>query len=208
MKNIRRIKICGITRREDAELSIELGAWAIGFVFAGASPRRVTLEDVKPLLRGLPDSVLKVGVFVDATLAEVRAAADVGITVAQFHGLVPPEVLVAPPIPYFIARAPSSPTDLEDLGRFSGADALLIDGHVPGKFGGTGVQANWGLAIMARAHHPRIILAGGIRAENVRTAISTVRPYAVDASSGLEAAYGVKDPKKLREFFKEAAREI
>ncbi len=196
-----RIKICGITRREDAELATELGAWALGFVFAEESPRRVTLEQAKMLHTGLPTSVERIGVFVDAGIEDVRAAAESGITVAQLHGYVSKDLLAASPIPYIVARAPHSREQLEDLARFPDASALLIDGYAPGIMGGTGVQADWNLAASAKRFHPRVILAGGIRAENLRQAIATVRPYGIDASSGLESAYGVKDPAKLRAFF-------
>lgn len=196
-----RTKICGITRREDAELVTTLGAWALGFVFAKESPRRIPLGNVPPLIKGLPEGVLRVGVFVDATLDEIRAARDVGITVAQLHGFVPKDLAASAPIPYFIARAPSRLEELEVLAGFSQADAILIDGHMPGKMGGTGVTADWGLATQAKRFHPRIILAGGIKTENVLAAIQTVSPYAIDASSSLESSFGIKDPAKLRKFF-------
>lgn len=202
MNGLPRVKICGITREEDARLAVQLGAWAIGFVFAEESPRRISLERAEKIIRALATpSVEFVGVFVDATLEEITAAAGAGITIAQLHGYVSEALVAASPIPVVVARSPYARDQLADLARFPAAEALLIDGYVPGIQGGTGVQADWSLASEAKRFHPRVILAGGLRAENLRQAIATVRPYAIDASSALESSYGVKDPAKLRGFF-------
>jgi phosphoribosylanthranilate isomerase len=197
-----RVKICGITREEDARLAVELGAWALGFVFAEESPRRISLDGAAKIIATLAGTAVEfVGVFVDATREEIAAAAKAGVTIAQLHGYISPELVADAPIPVFVARSPYARDQLADLARFPGAEALLIDGYVPGVQGGTGVQADWSLATEAKRFHPRVILAGGLRAENLRQAIATVRPYAIDASSALESSYGVKDPAKLRGFF-------
>ena len=201
MSDVTRVKICGITRVEDGLLAAQLGAWALGFIFAEGSPRQLSVARARELIARLPANILKVGVFVDASLDLIHAAADAGITVAQLHGKIPAGVLKAGELPYIIARAPSNREELLDLAQYTGANALLIDGHVLGLQGGTGVAADPALAIAAKKFHPRVILAGGLRPDNVRAAVRAVEPFAVDASSGLESAPGVKDPEKLKAFF-------
>lgn len=184
------IKICGITRREDAELAASLGAWAVGFVLWPKSPRHTTLARVREIVDALPSKVERVGVFVDPSADDVRAAFDAGIRIAQIHGNVPP--LDLPVIRAVHLADNGIEPDVDD-------DMVLLDAHDPVKRGGTGRTIDWQrAAAVARAR--RVILAGGLRPDNVTEAIATVRPFAVDVSSGVESAPGIKDHSLLRAF--------
>lgn len=198
-----RVKICGITRLEDAELACALGADAIGFIFFEKSPRYITSEQAAAITWQLPEHVARVGVFVTTPPDEIaRYIAAVGLTAVQLHGDYPlaafeqfnPQQVIA------VARVSATfqPTDLKHVvGR---AAAMLLDTHQKGVYGGTGVPFDWRMAIAAQAYG-RIILAGGLRPDNVVQAVETVAPYALDVSSGVEVAPGRKDHAKLRQLF-------
>ena len=200
-----RIKICGITNLADALLAAELGADALGFIFYPQSPRKVEPEMARAIIAQLPPFVAAVGVFVDEEAAMVRyLAARVGLEWVQLHGQESPEYcrgLGCKVIKGFRIRDEAS---LRLLADYQGvAQALLLDTYKPGQAGGTGESFDWRLAREARKYG-RIILAGGLRPENVAQAIAAAQPDAVDAASGTEASPGKKDPVKLRAFFKAA----
>lgn len=200
-----RVKICGLTRSEDAALAVALGADAIGVVFWDRSPRRVSPDQARALWHGLPPFVTRVGVFVDASPDEVRAIADhVGLDALQLHG--DEDVEEYETIGTRLIKA----VTLEDERALAGATNLpagvtpLVDATDRERRGGTGRLANWPRAAALAAVRPAI-LAGGLTPENVGQAISDVRPWAVDVSSGVEDAPGVKSHDKLRAFFDQIA---
>jgi len=196
-----RIKICGITNLEDALLAAELGADALGFIFYSKSPRKVEPETAREIIAHLPPFVTAVGVFVDEDAGVVQdLAAKVGLDWVQLHGQESPDYcrsLGRRVIKGFRIRDENSLMELEPYR--DAVQALLLDTYKPGQVGGTGEVFDWHLAREARKYG-RIILAGGLTAENVAQAITIASPAAVDAASGTEAAPGRKDPEKLRAF--------
>jgi phosphoribosylanthranilate isomerase len=203
MKPLRtRAKICGITRVEDALAAAEAGADAIGLVFA-ASPRRVDLARARAIRRALPPFVASVALFVNPTRAEVEAVlAEVAPDWLQFHGEESPAFCASFDRPYFKAARVRPDSDLlQYAALYAGAGALLLDAWSPDAHGGTGHRFDWGL-IPADLPKP-VILAGGLEPGNVAGAIRGVRPWAVDVSSGVEAAKGIKDAAKVAAFMKE-----
>lgn len=190
-----RVKVCGITTLEAALTAVEAGADALGFVFA-ESPRRVDPEEARRIISQLPPFVGRVGVFVDADRREVsRIAHYCGLDVLQFHGDEAPEYCQGWRQPVVKAFRVRDGAFLQVLPRYRVA-AYLLDTYVPGRNGGTGLCFNWEMARAARELGP-VILAGGIKPDNVGEAIRTVQPYAVDVSSGVETD-GRKDPQKIR----------
>jgi phosphoribosylanthranilate isomerase len=197
-----RIKICGITNLEDALLAAELGADALGFIFYLKSPRHVDPDDARSIIAQLPPFVAAVGVFVDEATAVVQElAVKVGLDWVQLHGQESPDYcrnLGRKVIKGFRIKDEGS---LRRLADYRGvAQALLLDTYKKGQVGGTGEVFDWHMAREAKKYG-RIILAGGLTADNVAQAIATALPDAVDAASGTEAAPGKKDPAKLRAFF-------
>ena len=184
------VKVCGITRREDAEVAVEAGASALGFVFYPPSPRSVTPEQAASLGRGL--TVWKVGVFVEETAASIAAVMRAAqLDVAQIYGGEAPAG-----VRVWKAFRMASPGGAAD--RFlsaASAEAILLDGPA------SGTSFEWTLA---RNVHDKVILAGGLDASNVSEAIREARPWGVDASSHLEASPGIKDPNKVRRFVEAA----
>ncbi|MCW8919730.1 MAG: phosphoribosylanthranilate isomerase [Gammaproteobacteria bacterium] len=201
-----RTKICGITRPEDGLLAAAQGADAIGLVFYPRSPRCVTAEQARELLAVLPPFVTTVGLFVDATEAEVRAVlAAVPLDLLQFHGGEEDAFCRRFGRPYYKAVRMAEGVDLvREAVRFPSASALLLDSFQAGVPGGTGHAFDWA-RIPAGLTKP-VILAGGLGPENVTAAIRQVRPYAVDVSSGVEAAKGVKDAEKIIAFMRGVER--
>jgi phosphoribosylanthranilate isomerase len=197
-----RVKICGITRLEDAQLAVELGAAALGFNFFSPSPRYIAPAAAAEVIRQLPPFVTPVGVFADETDAEQVAAVarEAGVTAIQLHGPRFP-VASGPLQGFLLIRAVAVREDFrpEELARLE-ASAFLLDTFDPNLPGGTGRTFDWSLAREAARYGP-IILAGGLTPGNVGEAIRQVRPFAVDAASGVESAPGVKDAAKLRAFF-------
>ena len=193
------IKICGITRREDADRAAALGASFLGFVMWKNSPRYIPLDRVRNIVTTLPASVTPVGVFVNPTADEVNAATDAGISVAQIHGEsldwqggLMPGVEVIRAVHLANGRPDAIEPDVPD-------HRVLLDAHDPVRHGGTGQTIDWSRArLIAQAR--QVILAGGLTPDNVRQAIGEVRPFAVDVSSGVEVRPGVKDHALLRAF--------
>lgn len=206
-----RIKICGITRAEDAQAAAQCGADAIGLVFYAKSPRHVSIAQAKLLARSLPPFVTVTGLFVDAEAAFVREAlANVPLDLLQFHGDETPEYCAQFDQPCIKAIRVKAGVDLlQCASDFHNAKGLLLDTHVEGIPGGTGSRFDWAL-IPKRLPLP-VILSGGLDAENVAAAIKQVRPYAVDVSSGVEAGgveagRGIKDAAKIAAFINEVKR--
>lgn len=202
-----KVKICGITSIEDAQAAVRAGADALGFVFA-PSPRRIAPERAKEIIELLPPFVSAVGVFVDEDPARVGEIVSLcGLDYAQFHGEEPPGVCNA-----FAGRAIKAVRvrdvdSLRNLDRYR-VRAFLLDSHIEGKRGGTGVSFPWELAGMARAPGRTIILSGGLNCENAAQAIKIAMPYAVDASSSVESEPGRKDRARMEEFIRIAKTAI
>lgn len=200
-----RIKICGLTREVDVVAAVEAGADAVGFVFYEKSPRHVSPARAAELARALPPFVQPVGLFVNAQPDEVARACDaLPHLLLQFHGDETPADCEAPGRPYLRAARMAPGFDLLDFAaRFSSAQALLLDAHVEG-YGGGGKVFDWSL-IPSGVPRP-LVLSGGLHAANVIDGILEVRPWAVDVSSGVESAKGIKDAEAIRQFC-EAVRE-
>jgi phosphoribosylanthranilate isomerase len=195
-----RVKICGITRRVDGLAAAAAGADAVGLVFEAQSPRCVDLAQAAEIARALPPFVTVVGLFVDAAPARVREVLGrVPLGLLQFHGREDPEFCRSFSLPYIKAIAMREDIDVHpQAARYPDAAGLLFDTHVAGVAGGSGRQFDW-----SRLPHDLgrpLILAGGLTAKNVGAALRALRPYAVDVSSGVEAARGVKDPDKIAAF--------
>jgi phosphoribosylanthranilate isomerase len=198
-----RIKICGITREQDLQAAVAAGVDALGFVFYGKSPRNVAPQQAAELLRVLPPFVTSVGLFVDPPAEMVRAVlAQVPLDVLQFHGDETPEFCRQFGRPYLKAIRVRPGVDLvECAARYADAQGLLLDAYVEGVQGGTGESFDW--ALIPRDLSLPVILSGGLHPGNVAEAVRAVRPYAVDVSSGVEAAKGIKDAAKVAAFIKE-----
>jgi phosphoribosylanthranilate isomerase len=192
-----RVKICGITREEDAGSAVEAGAGALGFIFVPSSRRYITPADAGTIVRSLPPLVTTVGVFADAPRQDVLSAIrSSGISCLQFHGRESPEDMSGYPLPVYKAFRVSSNFDVSMLAAYPGP-AYLLDAFAEGEAGGTGKSFDWQVALRAK-QFGRIILAGGLTPENVSEAIRVVSPYAIDVSSGVEESPGVKSGEKIR----------
>ena len=202
-----RVKVCGITRLEDARIATDLGAFAIGFVFWPASPRFVDAERARSIVRALPPLVMAIGVFVDQPQAEVNEVADrVGLGAVQLHGNETPAYCEGIERRVIRAIGLRESMDVKSVDQWPPSVTVLLDAYDPEKRGGTGRPVDWTIAAAIASARPTI-LSGGLRPENVGAAITTVRPYAIDVSSGVEARPGVKDARRLRAFF-EAVGEV
>jgi phosphoribosylanthranilate isomerase len=200
------VKICGITRLEDARVAVDAGADALGFMFYEPSKRFVKPENAARIIAGVAASVDRVGVFVNADEDTVRCAIEVsGINVIQLHGEeVPGFCEKFGPLKIWKAFRVENEESLAGVRRFNNVDAWLLDSYVKGSHGGTGETFNWDLAIKAKENGRPIILAGGLVPENIGEAVRKVRPYGVDVSSGVESAPGIKDAGKIRAFIRAA----
>ena len=194
------IKICGITRAEDALFAARHGAHAIGLVFYKPSPRYIDPDAAGAIVRALPPFVTAVGLFVDASADEVREAiARSHVQLLQFHGEESPEFCAQFDLPYMKAVRVRPGIDLLQYARdFVGAQALLLDAWQEGLHGGTGATFDWDL-IPPSLPLP-IVLSGGLNPHNVGAAVRAVRPWAVDVSSGVEANKGIKDAARVAAF--------
>jgi phosphoribosylanthranilate isomerase len=191
------VKICGITRREDALAAARFGASAVGFVFWRASPRFVDPDTAAAIRAVIPDGVQVVGVFVDQAVDEINAVADrVQLSAVQLHG--GEDVAFAARVCRPVIKAVT--LEGETLAGWPDGTLLLIDAHDPIRRGGTGRVIDWSTAA-AVAGRRRVLLAGGLSPENVREAIARVRPFGIDVSSGVESAPGIKDQARLRKLF-------
>jgi len=205
---VTRVKICGITRLEDAELAASLGAWALGFILWPGSSRHAEEAVAAGIARQVRRRVELVGVFVNPTLDEIARAVDaIGLSHVQLHGDEGPvfatEVARRTGAKVIKAARVASGADLQSLERFR-TDFHLLDTKVEGMRGGSGQAWDWSLAAQRRSKIP-LILSGGLTAENVADAVRRLRPWGVDVSSGVERDSGRKDPVKVKDFI-EAAR--
>lgn len=195
-----RVKICGITRADDARDACRAGVDALGFVFYEPSPRNVATSVARDIVAGLPPFVTAVGLFVDPDPSFVdRVLAAVPLGLLQFHGDETPEQCERYGRPYIKAVRMRAGVDLlEYAHQFEQSRGLLLDAYVSGTHGGTGTRFDWGL--VPRDTPVPIVLSGGLDPDNVSAAIRQVRPAAVDVSSGVEAAKGIKDPQRILSF--------
>ena len=203
-----RIKICGITRPGDAEQALALGADTVGCVFHAASARHVTADIAQDIQVAVGDAGTLVGLFVDPTADEVLAVLDrVDLDVLQFHGQESPAFCEQFQRPYLKAVAMSADVDLSAVNEaYGSARGLLLDSAHEGQFGGTGHRFDWDWIDAGLEN--RLMLAGGLNADNVGEAIRRVRPAAVDVSSGVERDKGIKDSDRMRAFIEAALPEI
>jgi phosphoribosylanthranilate isomerase len=197
------VKICGITRVEDALAAARLGAHALGFIFYAQSPRHVAPQRAAEIIRDLPPFVSVVGLFVNAGARDVeRVLEQAALDLLQFHGEETPEFCARFRVPYIKAvRVRAGLGLLQYAHLYSAARGLLLDAFVAGAHGGTGTAFDWSL--IPRKLPLPVILSGGLNRENVANAIRRVGPWAVDVSSGVEASPGIKDPGKIAAFMKE-----
>ena len=198
---IPRVKICGITRPEDALLAVELGATWVGFIFWPESPRWIPPSVAADILEGLPPHVIGVGVFVNQEPKDIATVANqVGLGAVQLHGDEPPALCAR------LGRRVIKAVGLSAQSTERAADSVwseatvLLDADDLKRRGGTGHRVNWTVAAKI-ARRRRTILSGGLTSENVGSALCQVAPYGIDVSSGVEAEPGIKDPERLRCFF-------
>ncbi len=198
-----RIKICGITREQDLSAVAACGADAFGLVFYEKSPRHVSVLQAAKLMHAAPPFLTAVGLFVNPSVDYVREVlASVPLDVLQFHGEETPEFCAQFGRSWLKAIRVRPGVDLvECAARYAGAQGLLLDAYVEGTQGGTGESFDW--ALIPRNLTLPVILSGGLHAGNVAEAVRQVQPYAVDVSSGVEAAKGIKDAAKVAAFVKE-----
>ena len=202
-----KVKICGITNLADARAAAEAGADVLGFVFYEQSPRFISCEAAAAITRELPPFIIKAGVFVNAPEdAVLRTIRECGLNLVQFHGEETPDYCLQFGVMSMKAFRIRDAASLQALRQYP-TDAWLLDAYAPGKLGGTGEAFNWDLAREAQGWGRPIFLAGGLTPDNVVEAIQRARPYAVDVSSGVEAAPGRKDPARIKAFI-EAARQV
>jgi phosphoribosylanthranilate isomerase len=202
-----RVKICGVREPVIAKVAADAGADAIGLVFHKPSPRYLEAKDAARIVRSLPSFVQAVGLFVDLPADAVRAILDeVHLDLLQFHGNEPPGYCEQFATPYIrVAKMRPGVDLLEYADRFSRAKGLILDADVPGEAGGTGQAFDWS-AVPRNLPLP-LILSGGLTVQNVGRAVREVKPWAVDVSSGVESARGVKDPAKIVEFIRSVRSE-
>jgi phosphoribosylanthranilate isomerase len=203
MASAPRIKLCGITSLDDANLAVEAGAWAIGCILWPGSPRACDRDEAARIAAAVRRRALVCGVFVNAHLDEVAELVDaLGLTMVQLHGDEGPaycaEIARRTGAKVIKAAAVSGQADVQALEMFH-TDFHMLDAHRPGMRGGTGETFDWELVRARRSSIP-LILSGGLRPENVGEAIAATRPFAVDTASGTEASPGVKDPAKVAAF--------
>ncbi len=199
------IKICGITRAEDALAAAELGADAIGLNFYSQSPRSITLQEAAAIVKDLPQKIEVVALFVnpDAEFVYQLVKSNL-IDLLQFHGDESPEFCEQFSTPYMKAIAVKDSRKLnDDLAQYNSAKYILLDSYDPDLHGGTGKTFDWEKTRqLAGSQQARLVLAGGLHADNVQTAIRAVRPFGVDVSSGVEASKGIKDLSKMKSFIR------
>ena len=203
-----RVKICGITNAADAFAAVEAGANLLGFNFYAKSPRHISEAEAAKIRPQLPKKVEAVGIFVNAPPAEVAALCkSLKLDAAQLHGDESAEAVseLANRVPVIKAFRVEPDFPIKTLDEYSAAFAFLFDAAHTGQYGGTGRTTDWDVARRAAKDH-RIILAGGLKVENVAAAVRIVRPYGIDVASGVESKPGKKDHGRLREFIQEVRR--
>ncbi len=202
-----RIKICGITNLEDALAAVNFGADSLGFIFA-SSPRQITIEQAKKIIKKLPPFITTVAVVVNEKKINLNKIINSGLFNAlQLHGEEKPELCryLSKKIKIIKSFRVKSKESLKNIGRYK-VEAILLDTFLGHKYGGTGVSFNWDLAKKVTQKNCPVILSGGLNPDNVAAAIKKVRPYAVDTSSGIEKYPGKKDLKRLKKFINEVKK--
>jgi len=203
-----RVKICGITSAADAQAAIEAGANLLGFNFYPKSPRHISEDRASEIRSKLPKKVKAVGIFVNRLPADVIALqSSLALDAVQLHGDESPETVaeIAPVVPVIKAFRVEPEFPVTALDEYPRAFAFLFDAAHTDQYGGTGRTTDWDVARRASLKH-RIILAGGLKVENVAAAVRIVRPYGIDVASGVESSPGKKDHELLREFIREVRR--
>lgn len=200
-----RVKICGLTRPEDVDAASDAGADALGFVFTPRSKRFLDRDIARELVNRVPAFVARVGLFMDQDADAVEHVLErVPLSLLQFHGSEPPAFCARFGLPYIKALSMAGHREADAAAGYGDAAAFLLDSHEPGAAGGTGKTFDWdSVPALPRP----IVLAGGLKPGNVARAVRTVRPWAVDVSSGVEDAPGIKNADKIIEFIQEASRE-
>ncbi len=194
-----KVKICGITNKEDALYAVECGADALGFIFYEKSPRYIAPDNAKTIIAALPPFVTTVGVFVNKDFNDIRDMALLtGITVVQLHGDESPSYCNLVEGKLIKAIRVKNDRSIEGLKKYD-VDAFLLDSFDKNSFGGSGLTFDWKLAEKAK-QYGKIILAGGLTPDNVEEAVKKVLPYGVDVSSGVEKKPGIKNQNKVKEF--------
>ena len=195
------VKICGLTRFEDAKLAADLGAWGLGFIFVESSPRACSVEQAQRICEQLPKDIEKVGVFLNEDADKVNRIVDqVGLSIAQLHGLDTPEYCQQIDAPVLKAIQNFDLNNFELLDRY-GCRLLMDAPRVGDEWGGTGHESDWQRARTIAARYP-LFLAGNLGVHNVSQAIHAVHPLGVDLSSSVEVSPGIKNPEKLRALFR------
>jgi phosphoribosylanthranilate isomerase len=194
-----------MTRLRDVDAAVKAGADALGFIFTPRSKRFLEASRARELVAGVPAFVSRVGLFMDQDEAEIEAVLEsVPLSLLQFHGAESAEFCARFGMPYIKAISMATSTELARADDYPDAAALLLDSHEPGAAGGTGRTFDWdSIPVLPKP----LVLAGGLTPENVARAVKRARPWAVDVSSGVEDAPGVKNADKMIEFIKEAKRE-
>jgi len=202
------VKICGITRIEDALHICQAGADAIGLVFYSKSPRNVSIQQANQICLSLPPFVTSVGLFMDASEEFVHSVlASVPLDLLQFHGSETPEYCASFKRPYIkaVAMKSRSPAEfVEVANQYHDAKGFLVDSHATGEAGGTGETFDWG--DVPKSYPKPIILAGGLKPANIALAIKQTKVYAMDLSSGVESAPGIKDKQLINQLMNEVRR--
>ena len=192
------VKICGMTNVHDTLNAVEAGADAVGFIFAPSSPRYVTQETTRTIIRELPPHVTPVGVFVNMPQQTILEVIEMtGIRALQLHGDEMPEATQGFPVPVWKAFRVGKDFRVDALEAFN-VSAYLLDAFVEGRYGGTGKTFDWRIAVAAKKYG-RIILSGGLTPANIGDAIRTVQPHGVDVNSGVELSPGKKDKTRMRD---------
>ncbi len=196
------IKICGITKVENAIQVAELGVDAIGLNFFQKSKRFIDDKTAVEICEALPKKVLKIGLFVNSSADEINQKLEkIPLDLLQFHGNETPEFCSQWNDKVIRAISPKEEKDLEIIKSFDFAKMIIVDASVPGQYGGTGEKANWNLAVKAITNFNKpILLAGGLTPKNIAEAIKFVKPFGVDVASGIESSPGIKDFEKLQKF--------
>ena len=196
------IKICGITNLEDAANACAYGADALGFIFYTKSPRYITPVAAKNITENLPRALIRVGVFVNQEIKDVRDIYEFcGLDLIQLHGDESPEYCGQFPVPILIkALSPRSEDDISTVTNYP-VKAILVDARDPGLYGGTGRKSNWEMAMKLKEMHP-LVLSGGLNPDNILEAIERVSPNAVDVNSGVEVSPRKKDSEKMQNIIK------
>lgn len=200
------VKVCGTTNLEDALAAVEAGADAVGFVFVSTSPRAVTRRKVEEILKVMPPTVLTVGVVADEDPDFLRGLLRVcPVGAYQFQGHEPPEQILGlredlVNVKLIKAVHVRDETSLEQIPRYKGVDAILLDTYDPHRLGGTGQPFDWGLAVKAKEYGIPVIVAGGLTPANVQEVARQVQPHGVDVTTGVEVSPGKKNFERIREF--------